>query len=552
MTIPLLASNGLFTRWGVEISASNQVQALIDQSLNSMVSLINSEYSVTDANVLQAANSNLAALQQGLQSDPQPWLQGMQAAMQNTVIQMYLDDGGVLPVTLGQALTYLIGQMNVGGYAAAASIKRPTISESVTHPAATIPGAPANVGNGTILVSLTDTDGRPLDYVLAEVLTVVCTGDGYTGGTATAGSEPFQITGALATDSIYAYNYPQGSGATATISTLNPALTSGLVVTDGDFEQWTVNTPDDWPISVGAAQITKGVSPYTGSTDLLITGDNTTLVTFSQQVTLEPNTVYAFSVYMKKTSTPTGTIAFTLSSTTAAAGVFADNAGNNNNISVDVAAAVTSSYALSSGFFRTPAVLPTNTYLVAHMTTALSGSTLAIDTLGLQSCQQVYPGGPWVAAVRGSTNFAAGDSFSIAVVNNATLDTFPLQLARYMGLVGVGAALAPLKFPSAGSPTISNSLISGVFPAAPATVTIVLNGDNVHVDFTLSAAQTGAVTYSIYSNGAELDSGLLFSDLNPGPFQVAPGSGSYGFQLASVDSLGNVSALSPAVGIKVP
>ncbi len=117
---------------------------------------------------------------------------------------------------------------------------------------------------------------------------------------------------------------------------------------------------------------------------------------------------------------------------------------------------LTSSYGAVSGFFRTPAVLPTNVGVMIYLSTAITNTeVLQIDAAGMLAGTQSYAGGPWCGFFRGGVDFAIGDTFAAAVANNATIATFGLQLARFFNLPGLG-----LKIPSAVSPSVSDSLIS--------------------------------------------------------------------------------------------
>lgn len=460
MSIPISGTTGyLFNRWGIELGAENEVQNLINGTLTARVAAINAQFASTDQNVLQVSSSNLANLQSTLQAAPQSYMSGVNNMLQNTLLQMALDAYPTLnPADLREALVLLIAQMNVGGYAAANSIQRPTITVSTTFPTGVGVAGGTNVGNGTMLLSLLDTDGRPLDYCLAETLTTTCTDDGYTGGGATAGSEPFSVVGQLPSASIYAYDYPQGSGANTPVTTLDTSLTTGTIVIDGNFELWTGSVPNSpWVTVVGAGTITKGVSPYTGTFNLVITGDGSTLTRIKQQVTLLPNTVYAFNVYAKTDgSVAAGSLRFSLVNYTTEA-ILNDNAATANTI-IQAVSSLTSGYTSIHGFFRTPAVLPTSDQgvgVMLYLTTAITNTeVLQIDALGLQAATQVYPGGPWVAMFTGSTDFATGDVFTCVVANNSTITTFSRQLSRYFDLPGLG-----LKIPSANSPSISDGLI---------------------------------------------------------------------------------------------
>ncbi len=467
MTIPLLSTGGLFTRWGKMLGGSNEAQGLINATLTSRVASINAQFASTDENVLQDPSSNLALMQNSLQNAQQAWFSGLQNMQVNTLLQMALDDGIQRnPLTLRDSLVYLIAQMNLGGYANTASIQRPTITINSANPTAQVLGSAGinvltnatNTGNGVLTASCLDFDGHPLDYMIAETVNATCSADGYAGGGATAGSEPFTSLGMIPAASVFGWNYGNsgvGSGSNSQLTTLNPALTSGLIITDGNFENWSVNVPTSWATVTGAATITKGNTPYLGSFNLRITGDGATLTRIKQAVTLLPNTVYACNFYAHSDgSVAAGVLRVSLINYDTET-IINDGAANANTISTN-ASALTSSYAPYSGYFRTPNVLPTNCGIMLYLSTAVTNTeVIDIDALGLQAATQLYNGGPFMAIFCGSTNFATGDNFAVPVANNNSTTTFSLQLPRFLGLPALG-----LKFPSANSPTITDALIS--------------------------------------------------------------------------------------------
>lgn len=488
MAITFSGSTGnLFNRWGKMLGGANEAQGVVNATLSARVTSILAQFASADGQVLQQNANNLLNMQGQYQTTPQALLTSYTSMMQNTLVAMAVDDfaangnnngGGVLSTnpTFLQCLTYAINQMNSGGYANTAWLQRPTLASSITANA-------ANVGNGTLVCSTTDWDGRPLDYLLSETLTVTCTADGYPGGTGTTGSETFSSTGQNAASSINAWNYGNagvGSGSTIGLTVLDTTKTSGLVLTDGNFESWSGTTPNftptSWNIGVGSigssGTVQRGNTPYLGTYDLWIIGDGSELTTIRQAVTLAPNTVYAVNAYMHTDgAVAAGALAMRLvtaaTPTAPSSSVVNNDAGVANSIAVDVTA-LTSSFAAVSGTFQTPAVLPATVYFEIHVSTAITNTEkLNVDCVGIQEATQQYPGGPWQALFTGSTDFAAGDSFTNAVSSTQAgsvgfVVAFPSQLGRYLQLATLNGN-AGVKFPSSTSTSsgeVHNNIIT--------------------------------------------------------------------------------------------
>lgn len=324
----------------------------------------------------------------------------------------------------------------------------------------------ANIGTGVVVCSLIDAeDGTQTDYALGENILIAVTADGYPGGSATAGSEPLQFTGQIAVVPT-AWNWPQGSGASVSITTTNAAATGGLI-TDGSFEVWSGVTPalSDWTKVTGTwgtslVQATGG-SVYSGTYALEFVGTAGGEHTEIQQATgtLAPLTVYAFNAFMKQDgSVVAGVLQFRLLNANGDTQLV-DAAGNNCLVSV-TCANLTTDYAPISGFFRTPAIMPSSGVLFdIYASTALTNAHIVyLDMLQIVEATQLYDGGPYSAAFAGNVNFKTGDTFTLEITTTGTTSFFTTSLNRTLGLAALGPAY---KIPSlASGATISNSLIS--------------------------------------------------------------------------------------------
>lgn len=449
MSIPLTGTGGLFTRIGAEVAGINEASTS-GTTANTRVGTILAQFASTD----QKVTANLTTALASFLGTTNALVTEQFSEITQIIIQMAIDDGtGINPQTIQAALLKLKSQMS----GASASINKPTVGQSVT------PGG-SNIGNGVLICSVIDGyDGLQADYALAETITATCTSDGYPQGGATAGNEPFNFVGQPQVAGT-AWNWPQGSGVSKSINTVNALATGGLI-TDGDFENWSGSplAPTSWlPIVVGTAgtTVSQSSSKYTGSFALQLTGtsggENTEIKQQLSLTALQPSTVYGFCIFAKQDgSVAAGVLHFRLID--GSANQINDNAGNNVLVSL-TCSSLTTSYAAVTGFFRTPSRLPAAVYFDIVASTPLTNAhSVFLDHLQVAPSTQLYTGGPYCNLFSGSTNFAKNDVFTLAITNSLGTTSFARSLDRTLGL---GAMGPQYKIPSSGSPTVNDNLIA--------------------------------------------------------------------------------------------
>lgn len=452
MAILLAGTGALFPRWGREIAGANEACLAVGSTANTRTTLINNQYLAAQ----QQLASGLYSSRDSYRASDAQYLSDLQALMQSTLIQMAKDDGtGIVPPDLTTALTKLISQMATSND----TINRPTVSATVT-------AGGSNVGNGFCRVSLIDpSDGKQTDYLIAETITATCTADGYLNGGATSGQEPFTFTG-QASAAVQDWNWPQGSGASISINAVDASVRD-LILTDGDFEEWGGtgnNTPDNWSTGAtatfGTTVIRSAVAPYTGTYNLRIVGDGSQLTTLRQELSLDnlaPDAVYFFNGLAKTTDTA-GVLRIRLVDGNNA--VINDNLGTANSVSTNLSD-LTTSYTAITTAFRTPSIMPDTVKIEIGLTTAMTNATtLDIDHFAVAAANLFYGttgggGGPYFALFSGDTEFAIGDTFSIATTNSLTTSSFAVSLNRWLGLTALGQ-----KIPSSTNPTIGDNEIN--------------------------------------------------------------------------------------------
>lgn len=433
MSVTLTGTGGYFTRQGVLARAwvDNDTQRGIET--DALVTGIVAQYLSNEQPVIAPIWGDL----DDYRSSASGWLTALQGYMQDTTIDQVDRDANLVNPTLANTLNELIRQMR----AATQSIQRPTVTTSVST-------GGSNVGDAVFAVSTTGPNGLPLDMVWSESITATVTADGFTGATAYA--EQVLVSGDPSRSILDPY-WPGGSGVSTGVSITNAAASTQ--VTDGNFENWTGNTPDDWTVVAGTpgTTIVKGVAPLRDSF-CLRNASTGAVVTVKQEVTLQAQTVYAFSVWAKASS---------LSGTPTLVVKLVDGSGT--TVNNDQATAQISTQTLTSagswvnyrGFFQTPSNLPAQVFLSVGTGTAVANAqTLDIDLIALVQPTLFYQGGPYIAGFSGGTPSINNDTWTLTVTNGAATATFVRQLDRAFDLKGLGIA-----FPSASSPTISDGLI---------------------------------------------------------------------------------------------
>lgn len=384
---------------------------------------------------------------------------------EETLQRVVADDVALAdPTDVTANITEVIRQMT----AASATVKRSTVSASSA-------AGSSNYGNGTVVLSTTRPDGTGKELCFAETATLTCTIDSQTGG-ASVGSETFQYKGDAAVTSEFSELWPAGSGQTATVSVID-SLTQGTesagnLLSNSSWETTTSATVfPGWTTAIGTVTSDATVY-YRGTKSITFVGDaaSTALLTGLYQPfgaasntagttnTLKPLTAYAVIIRHKVNTAPAAGV-LRVELVDGSNAITTDAAGTNNRLSVTLSG-LTSSWSTSTVVFRTPRVLPTESRLYIHLSTALStGTTLYIDDVAMVEMTQLYEGGPLISMFAGSTKFIVDDTFTLTVTNDRGGSTyggdFQTMFDRFFDMRS-----KKLQLPSASSPTIANTLIT--------------------------------------------------------------------------------------------
>lgn len=353
-----------------------------------------------------------------------------------TILVEQIDAEDQLPErTVAEALRVLVELMTAAPEHVAAN----TVTATAT-------AGGSNAGTGVAVVSVLDGLGRTLENVLAE--DVLCQRD--------ATAQSFLCRGEAAAGSKLAVNWPLGSGCNQSVEVCDPS--GGLsLITNGDFEAFTTNTPDDWTIAAGTAgtQVLEELTnKLVGDSSVEFVG-HATGADIRQDITdqVAARTPYAINLFYKLSGDPAaGVLTVDLYDGSA---VIADDAGTDNTFNVSLPGVNDTNWHALNGTFRLPDPLPAQVLLRVRLSTALSvGTSLFIDQLAMIASTRLYDGGPYAMFFAGDIAFAIDDVIVIAVANNRS------SLYQEACDVLFDTMEGDVRIPTNGSPSITNSFPS--------------------------------------------------------------------------------------------
>lgn len=439
MAVTLTGTEGLFTRLGHLFKTANDLDTFRGATSETRAELIDDDFDDSDHLVIDTLFTSLDTFR----DDCNGWLTALAAIATNTLLTQVDRDAALIDLTLAEALGELVRQMK----AASASINRATTSATPAYGA-------SNSGDSVVICSLTDGTGTPLDAVFAETIRLRCDG-----GDEFAEQWTYTADGSV---EVTDHRWPRGSGATGTLSTLEPGTLTAPSLLDGGFESWTdANTPDEWTATVGTGgtDFIRDTDALVGTYCLKLVSDGATATSLYQVTDLEPNTVYAVSCWAKKSANDaSGVISIRL--TDSAGTVLADDAGTDNEITATLASGgdIATTYTNVSGFFRTPRkVSNTDRFQIVWDTLPAAAVTLKIDSVVLEPATQAYPGGPFFAVLAGGTAPGLDDSCVLTIANDLGKDSFARSMDRFFSTRDLGITIPSI---GGGSETISDSLIA--------------------------------------------------------------------------------------------
>jgi hypothetical protein len=449
---------GIFTRLGhfaYMLNTTNQFRGYdMPIEVDTLAQMYNSYHNSVVSGLYPAQDAMVASLN--------TFASYLQATAKSSLIDTALTTGQVTDSSFSTALSWLVNRM----------LNAPSGGDTVKSNAvtATVTPATSNHGNAVVVATVTGPNGVAQEYVFNETVIGTVTSDSQT-GTAKPGQEGVTFKGAPAAPLILGYEYPMGSGASRTVSGVDPLNQQAVggaanYLRNSSFELWTVpNTPDRWTIGPGTASLTvlQGTTALDGTSSLKFVGDGAELTAVVQPfnssgstVVVGPLKTLAFCLWYSRPGTVTaGALEVALVDGTGLPLNDAQGVANTATVTSLITPSADAGWVSFSGVFRTPKVMPPLTQFRVRLSSHLgTGEVLLIDRVALAEPTAVYAGGPAVAVFTGANKLIAGDTFTVAVTNDygGALQT---AADRFYGL-----RLAGLQLPSSTTPTILDSLVA--------------------------------------------------------------------------------------------
>lgn len=462
-------TGGLFTRLGALIHMMDAVRTH-QNNLKTLLANVQAEYSSTDAYMIDRLSGGI----EGRIAEAGNVLLDVQAAAERTLIEMCYASatasGSALTMkskTTTDALTWLIRAMD--------SEATPETVDGTTVTKSSLVSGASNTGTGRfyynfscpkiLLASIAEWPNTR-----SELLEVRCIQDA-TNGTLTAGSEIFEVRGQAAYSPLD-YRFPGGSGAFMRLASVTAGIDAGPryqnQATNSDFEDFTSNVPNLWTVSTGTAgtdfaPTTTAGEFFRGASglEMLPTGTAFKLrqqfgISTGTIAKLTPDRPYLFAIAVKKDAGATGT--FRISVQDGAGNIIGPS--NDFFLSLTIASAFTTSWAIQATQLRTPKVMPSETYLVVETTTGVATASAYADELVIAEMAQIGAGGPAISILAGATNWVNDDFAQYTFTNDGdpyTTGKFVRAFDRLFDMYHKGLAL-PQKID--GTETISDNLIA--------------------------------------------------------------------------------------------
>ena len=265
--------------------------------------------------------------------------------------------------------------------------------------------------------------------VPADTLRFRCTADSFE-NSAIEGQESFEWYGNPSPGS-WAVDDGASAEASGDLGTLQ-TVEAGDILTNGAFEDWTANVPDDWTLDLGTAgthilQDTDPADVFRGAAAVDFVGDNALATIQISQAIPATNVIanrrYVVSFWFKSEAAISGDLTVILTGTgyTAgsatgdnyAAGVGVSQADESLTVQAATLATLTS-WTLGYFFVNMPTQIPDDLEIVVKVTgTPAAAKHVWVDDLRLAPVS--WGAGLGVAVIPGATAFSVNDRFTAAI-----------------------------------------------------------------------------------------------------------------------------------------
>jgi hypothetical protein len=460
------ATGNLMNRWG---KLGNVIKALLSYQSSQLTNLIDTSSGIvaqldSEPDIQAIIGASYIDILNSTGGTVGGTLQQTAAAIANRIV--YRDNPQfnqtLTDANLIASLIEIIRQMKQQG----ATILAQTITATPSTSSESEGGSFNGAGNGIIVASVVrPVDGLTLQNCFAETIKIECSQDSYVGG-ATAGNESFSVTGVGEQTDVLAFNWPLGSNCSTQLNAIdgNSDNTSGNLLTNSGFSEFTDDVPDNWDLveGTGGTNVFQENSiVYDGSSSALRVQGVTGETFYLRQLFNDGDAgKYAFNIYMRRGGAAPATGQWTVDLVDENEVVINDEAGNPNSFNIDLTT-LTIYYTGKTGIFRTPLALPNTVYLRIRETVTLEdGVSVYADKAAFGGMTQCYVSGPFLAVFSGGILFEQGDYGTCVITNSrgsgGTLSTWATLLQQLFFDTIMDNELI---FPYSATPSISDGLI---------------------------------------------------------------------------------------------
>lgn len=205
--------------------------------------------------------------------------------------------------------------------------------------------------------------------------------------------------------------------------------------------------------SFAIAEVTAGTNFAIRGRALKFHASGSVLQSVYQRVVLEPDKVYFLGYWITPSTTPTQGVLFAgVSDEIVPASTIPDHTGGAIGDVVDLT--LIASKTGRGVFFSVPPTAPSPLYVCFEKSTAEPTADIYIDEVVLVEATQLYPGGPYVAALQGKQPPAANDLFTLTMANDYS-ETWHVMFDSFFDMTG-----KRLSLPTSGSTNIPTALIA--------------------------------------------------------------------------------------------
>ena len=384
----------LATRLGKLVGGLNDINTFQSGTLATRFDTVDNQYEAADQFIVDRLYEQLRAAQDGLTSPNFYW----SSLAELTIRQEVEEDRPGYGQSLQSALNEWLRQLLVAGTTFKQSIVNLSNTPSLSD------------GNGKLAAL------APGSLVYPEITLAQVTLDESRGAAKWQEQVTLSATGSV--DNL-SWLWPKGSGASVTLTAIDPALDIGI--TNGSFLNWvaTDTTPTGWTLTSGnnPARITTAGTGVRGDDGPYaeFTGAAGTHRLDNTSVTLVPFAYYAVSVQLKRNGSVT------------AGGYVTVECGGQNIVTVDPSS-LSTSWSQYAAVIRAPEITTTAPAIRIEHAGITAGDKFDVAHIAMVQLTPLTPAGLYVAVFSGNAAFTVNDYWTLTT--NLAAGTMTGSLVR--------------------------------------------------------------------------------------------------------------------------